>query len=431
MKPINTLVLTGLYSVTVFKHIALNGSQIALSSNLIQSILKGDCAEFFPELYGKKGVLFSHTTLTKFIDEEYLHDSFHLTSHIHRSIRTLSSGEQKKALLEYLLMNNPDFLMVDNPFDALDIDSVKVLKQRLYVLSNKMPIIQIFKRKSDLLPFIKSGMRIKNDNIIYSDTITNYLKKYSESKSFKLNGFIPSPLHKYEFVTNQLVDFRNVTVSYENRKILNNINWTIKRGEFWHLKGANGTGKTTILTMIYGDNPKAYGQNIYLFGKRKGSGENVWDIKKLVGYFSPSMMDLFKGKHSAEQMIVSGLTDSIGLYQKATNIQLNLAGEWLKLLGIYDKKQKPFFSLSQIHKRMILIARAMIKHPPLLILDEPSIGLDDFNTSILSVLINKMSEESSTAILYVSHRNKPQLKTKLTYQLTHTKNGSIGKIIGK
>jgi len=292
-----------------------------------------------------------------------------------------------------------------------------------------MPIIQVFKRKSDLLPFISYAMHIENDNIVYSNTIENYLLKYTNQKPYELSHSIPNPIETYILNTNTLVSFTNVNVSYEDRKILNNINWTVNKGEFWHLKGANGTGKTTLLTMINGDNPKAYGQNIYLFGKRKGTGENVWQIKKLVGYFTPSMMELFKGRHTAEQMIVSGITDSIGLYQKATNAQLHLAEEWLKLLDIYDKKQKPFFTLSQVHKRIILIARAMIKHPPLLILDEPSTGLDDYSTSMLSVLINKMSEESNTAILYVSHRSEPDLKPKLTFQLTQSVEGSIGEII--
>ena len=139
------------------------------------------------------------------------------------------------------------------------------------------------------------------------------------------------------------------------------------------------------------------------------------------------MMELFKGQHTAEQMVISGLTDSIGLYQQATYAQINLASQWLKLIGVYDKRHKPFFSLSQIQKRMVLIARAMIKHPPLLILDEPSTGLDDYSASMLSVLINKMSNESSTAILYVSHRGEPDLKPTLTYQLTKSENGSVGK----
>lgn len=415
--------------MTNFKHIALYGPKLALASSLIQNILKGDCTDHFPELKGKKGVLFSNTTLAKFIKEEFLYDTFDLTTNLNRSIRTLSSGEQKKALLEYLLKDNPQFLMIDNPFDALDVESVRVLKQKLDALSDTMPIIQVFKRRSDLLPFISNAMRIENDTIIYSDTIVNYLNKYTKRSPFKLNGSIPEPLDSYKLDTTTLVSFTDVTVLYEDRKTLNNINWRIKQGEFWHLKGANGTGKTTILTMINGDNPKAFGQSIYLFGIRKGSGENVWQIKKLVGYFTPAMMELFKGQHTAEQMVISGLTDSIGLYQQATYNQIDLAGQWLKLIGVYNMKDKPFFALSQIQKRMVLIARAMIKHPPLLILDEPSTGLDDYSASMLSVLINKMSRESSTAILYVSHRREPDLKPTLTYQLTKTEDGSIGKIV--
>ncbi|MDA3890567.1 MAG: ATP-binding cassette domain-containing protein [Salinivirgaceae bacterium] len=407
-------------------HTALNGENLAMNLPIINQILKGNCPDYFPELTGKKGVLFSNTTLAKFIEEEYLHEVYDLSVETKRSIRTFSSGEQKKALLNYLLSKKPDFLIVDNPFDALDVESVKNLKQKLNSLSVEMPIIQVFKRRSDLLPFISHAMRINNGKIVYSNGIEKYLEKYIPQNPFKLNGLIPSPLEHYNVKHDELIRFKNVNVNYGDRKILSNINWLIKPGDFWQLIGPNGSGKTTMLTMINGDNPKAFGENIELFGRKKGSGENVWQIKKLIGYFTPSMMELFKQRHSCEQMVVSGLMDSIGLYSKASDLQLHLAQKWLQLMGIYDKKDRPFISLSQVKQRMVLIARAMIKHPPLLILDEPSTGLDDYSASMLSTLINKMADESTTAILYVSHRNEPDLKPQYIYSLKPTKNGSVG-----
>jgi molybdate transport system ATP-binding protein len=412
-----------------FKHTAINGKNLAMSSPIIQQVLKGECLSYFPELVGKKGVLFSNTTLAKFIENEALHDAYNLTIDSKRSIRTFSSGEQKKALLSYLLNEKPDFLMLDNPFDALDTESVKNLKNKLNELSKQIPIIQVFKRRSDLLPFISHGMHLDGDQIFYADTIPLYLQKYDTPEAFFFNGTIPPPLNQYNINSDELVRFTNVDVYYEKRKILNTINWTIKPGEFWQLIGPNGSGKTTLLTMINGDNPKAYGQNIMLFGRQKGSGENVWQIKKYIGYFTPSMMELFKHRHSSEQMVVSGLVDSIGLYRKASELQMHLADRWLKLIGVYDLKKRPFISLSQVQQRMVLIARAMIKHPPLLILDEPSTGLDDYSAAMLSALINKMAEESNTSILYVSHRTEPDLNPKYIYKLSPTENGSAGEIV--
>ena len=162
--------------------------------------------------------------------------------------------------------------------------------------------------------------------------------------------------------------------------------------------------------MIDGDNPKAFGQDICLFGIKKGSGETVWDIKKNIGYFTPAMMELFKARrHTAQGMIIGGLLDSIGLYHIPTDAQKNIANQWLKLLALEKKEKQAFIDLSQVEQRLILIARAMVKHPPLLILDEPSNGLDDNAAQLLVSLINKIAQESNTALLYVSHRQEQGL----------------------
>jgi len=411
------------------KHVALNGDDLAMDSTFIKQLLKGECSEHFPELKGKRGVLFSNTTLAKFIEEEFRHDNFELTKSYGRSIRTLSSGEQKKALLEYLMDKQPGFIILDNPFDALDVASVKHLKARLENIAGQMTVIQVFKRKSDLLLFIKHAMRVDNGKVVFNDGIKQYLEKYEPEAEMHFSIEIPGPLHGQNVSYNELIKLNNVSVKYRERQILNKINWTIRAGEFWQLKGPNGSGKTTILTMINGDNPKAFGQNIELFGRRKGTGESVWEIKKKIGYFTPSMMELFKRRHTAEQMVISGFHDSIGLYHRPSEIQKHVANEWLKVLGLADKGNLAFVDLSQVHRRMVLIARAMIKHPPLLILDEPSTGLDDKSAAQLSALINKIAAESQTAILYVSHRTEPDLKPAFVFELKPTENGSVGEVV--
>ena len=181
--------------------------------------------------------------------------------------------------------------------------------------------------------------------------------------------------------------------------------------------------------MIYGDNPKAYGADLFLFGHKKGSGESVWDLKEKMGYFTPSMTEHFKTNDTVEQMIISGLVDSVGLYLKPSDRQKQLAQSWLKVLDLLEKKEEKFYRLSQINQRLVLIARAMIKHPPLLILDEPSTGLDDYSASLMVALINKIAQESTTAIIYVSHRKEEGLNPKFTYGLIDTGNGSIGDIL--
>src|SRR5690606_9277785 len=211
--------------------------------------------------------------------------------------------------------------------------------------------------------------------------------------------------------------------------ILKNINWKIRSGSFWQLIGKNGSGKTTLLSMIIGENNKGYGQELYIFGKKKGSGESIWDIKKNIGYFTPSMVDKFSGHHSAINMLISGLTDSVGLYLRPTEVQLQLAKEWLRLINMLDLKDVYFHDLSMGQQRLLMTVRAMIKHPPLLILDEPTAGLDDQSAALFVALTNKIAEESRTAIIFVSHREEPGLRPQYIFQLEQTEQGSEGKIV--
>jgi molybdate transport system ATP-binding protein len=179
--------------------------------------------------------------------------------------------------------------------------------------------------------------------------------------------------------------------------------------------------------MITGDNVKGYGQQLYIFGRKKGSGESVWSIKEKVGYLTPAMIDLFSTRHTLLQMIVSGFVDSIGLYTVASDMQLRTAYEWLQLLQLQHKAQLPFSKLTQGEQRLALVARAMVKHPPLLILDEPLMGLDDVNTEKIIQLINKLAAETSTAVLYVSHQTEKNMQAQKIFELVKTENGSVGK----
>jgi molybdate transport system ATP-binding protein len=179
------------------------------------------------------------------------------------------------------------------------------------------------------------------------------------------------------------------------------------------LVGPNGAGKTTLLSMITGDNPKGYGQDFYLFGRKKGSGETVWDIKKKVGYFTPAIAEQFSRYHTLGQMINSGFFDSICLYTKPSDLQIKLSDDWLELIEMSHLKETPFCLLTLGQQRMALVARAMVKHPPLMILDEPIAGLDDYNAKVVISLITKIASESKTAILYVSHIQEEDLKPQL------------------
>ncbi|MFD0988498.1 ATP-binding cassette domain-containing protein [Mariniflexile jejuense] len=370
-----------------------------------------------------KGELFSEITLNKFIEEEIIHGHFNVTTTTSNSLLHSSEGERKQALLQHIISKKPDYIIVDNVFGNLDVAKQAAIEKELTRLSNSVQIIQITNRVAEILPFITTIYQLHEGNLVAFKPFTASTK----NETLQFVEALPKAYYPVSKNFNPLVKFDKVSVSYNNRPILNNISWEINHGEFWQLIGANGSGKSTLLSMIYGDNPKAFGQNITLFGVKKGSGESVWDLKRKIGYFSSEMLRGFKRLDSIANMIVSGFFDSVGLYKEPTNEQIKITEQWLRVLKMYDNRKENFLDLSKGHQRLVLIARAMVKHPPLLILDEPTNGLDDFDIKLFSELINKIAKETDTAILYVSHRKEAGLNPEFVYELVQNDFGSEGR----
>lgn len=399
-----------------------NSNKLSFINTIVQKKAIGILA-FLNDL---EGVLFSEITLNEFIENESRFGNSNITKPENRDISTFSGGEQKKALLKYCLSKNTDYIILDNPFDNLDIKSKQDLAELFKNIGDKI-VVQLINRNKDLLPFIDNAISIDEDNnLLFYENVGQYLKENNTESSIYLSK-IPAANHAQNAAFEELISFKNVSVSYNGKPIISEINWTIKTGEFWQLVGPNGAGKTTLLSIIIGDNPKAYGQNISLFGHKKGTGESVADLKKNIGYFTPSMTTLFARTTSVEHMIVSGIFDSIGLYSIPSERHLRLANEWINVLNMKALAKIKFHKLTIGQQRIIMIARAMIKHPLLLILDEPTAGLDDHNALLVTTLINKIAQESTTAIIYVSHRKEAGLEPGLVFELTASENGSTGK----
>jgi molybdate transport system ATP-binding protein len=195
----------------------------------------------------------------------------------------------------------------------------------------------------------------------------------------------------------------DVAVIYGGKPILKDINWVVNRGEKWNISGSNGAGKSTLLSLITADNPQAYANEIYLFDKKRGSGESIWDIKKLIGFISPEMHLYFEHVATVFETIASGLFDTIGLFRKINETQVKYVDQWLEILSLQPFKHKNLNQLSLGQQRLILLARALIKNPPLLILDEPCQGLDSDQIENFKHIVDRICLHFDTTVIYVSH----------------------------
>lgn len=410
------------------KHIGLYISNTADKKSLLKLIMQNQFLNNVIDLSVLKGVLFSFITIEKLIDEEFRHDKFIVQTDENTSLSTMSSGQQRKALLAWQIAQKPDYMILDDVYSNVDKATQQHITNTLSELSQTTLMIQLFFRKRDLLPCIDVVYTVEEQNKIVSE---------QSADNFRIQAIQTADTHKFKLPTiyteclttaDPLIELHNISVKYEEKQVLNDVNWTIRKGEFWQLVGPNGAGKSTLISMITGDNPKAYGQNMILFGRKKGSGETIWDIKRQIGYFTPLMIHQFTRVDTVENMIISGLNDSVGLYVTASDIQKDIARSWLEMLGPAFYK-KNFQQLSIGQQRMVMVARAMVKHPPLLILDEPTIELDDENSRLFIDMVKAIASEKELAIIYVSHRDEDDLQPDKVFELVKTESGYTGKVI--
>ncbi len=192
-----------------------------------------------------------------------------------------------------------------------------------------------------------------------------------------------------------------MNVSYGERAILRDVSWTVRAGERWAVLGPNGSGKTTLLSLLCGDHPQAYANDLWLFGRKRGSGESIWDIKRHIGLVSPELHLYFSEPLTAFQTAATGFFDVLAR-RPTTLAQDALVRSLFDEFGLTDLGERPFARLSLGEQRLVLLLRALVKRPPLLILDEPFQAIDTRLTARVRDWLDHRLGPDQT-LLFVSH----------------------------
>lgn len=327
----------------------------------------------------------------------------------------LSNGEQRKLLIINALLHNPRLLALVEPFGGLDVQTRAILKtiiSRLMQLG--MPVFVLVSRPDELPEGATHLLLMEKDRILQAGPKEVVLQ---HSVAQQLAGSVepvtpriqPSPRAieiRQEPIpsgTEPIVELKDVTFRVEDKLILDHINWTIYPGENWALLGPNGSGKTSLLSLIQGDHPLAYSLNIRVLGKLYRSTRELWKIRQQMGWLSLELHLLYPGERTCENVICSGFSHSMGLYTPPNAEQREEAQSMIKLLGLLHIASQLFEDVSEGDQRMVLLARAMVHHPRLLMIDEGCQGLDaDYRQRLLDT-VDWGVKTLGTTLIFVTH----------------------------
>ncbi len=335
--------------------------------------------------------------------------AFRLEALSERGYRLLSTGEARKVLLLQVVLSAPSLLILDDPFDGLDRAACAELAQAIIHVAEHLPVLVVGTFGARDLPFPPAALRevvlIVERRLSFRGTPQAFLECASEGAPHRS----PPPVELgswYEPLDPgvPLVQLRAGSVRYGEQVVFEQLDFSVAAGQHTLIEGPNGSGKSSLLEMITGDHPQAYNNDLHLFGRRRGSGETVWDIKKNVGVVSARLHRDYRVGGSVEEVLLSGLFDSIGLYQKPEPSHRARARAWLAWLELGLAPSAAFRELSFGHQRLVLIARAAIKVPPLVVMDEPTSGLDTDNRARALDLVESLCAQRKSTVLMVTHR---------------------------
>ncbi len=303
---------------------------------------------------------------------------------------TLSNGQTRRARLARAMLGAPELLVLDDPFIGLDSAARADLAALLHELVNDGKRLVLICREDAVPGWVTNVLRL----ISRAGGVSPLLSEVAPLATKSNRGLTPPPRQ-------EVIDLRDVTVSHSGHTILDRVSWTVRTGERWALLGPNGSGKTTLLSLLCGDHPQAYSNDVKLFGRRRGTGETIWDVKRNVGLLSPEFHLYFTQPLTADRAAATGFFDTLA-DRKTTAEQDDRVKELFAAFRIEHLADRAFKCLSTGEQRLVLLVRALVKHPPLVILDEPFQGLDSEATARCRDWLDRELGDDQT-LLFVTH----------------------------
>jgi molybdate transport system ATP-binding protein len=307
-----------------------------------------------------------------------------------------------------------ELLVCDNPFDSLDEGSCTALSSALASLAQQnINVLLILNNRQDIPDWCQKVAFIERGDLeVIGELNSEETKRQLDALLVPLpdNIMWPKTINTLaDYTSPYIVKLTNGKVHYSGVNVFENLNVTIKPLQHTLITGKNGSGKSTLMQLITGDCTQCYSNDIEVLGFKRGSGESIWQLKENMGIVSSEFHRQYRVKGELLTVVLSGFFDSVGLYQKPENYQIDIARQWLNMVGLLDHQHAMFQDLSYGEQRLALIARALVKSPYLLILDEPTQGLDEINRHRVLNFLEILVQQKHSTLILVSHRRDEHL----------------------
>ena len=338
-----------------------------------------------------------------------VYETFNLAALGKKHLLKLSHGESKRLRVGGALLKNPRLLLLDNPFAGLDAGTRDEFENIFRQIARSGISIVMVTSPHEIpraITHVAVLGRNKKLNVCERKAFTPALEEAPCREMIDTVGLRRLMGEREPLPGDVLVSMKKVRVAYGDVLVLDNVSWEIKQGQRWALSGPNGSGKSTLLSLIYGDHPQAYANEIALFNRKRGTGDTIWDIKKKIGFMSPELHQYFPHNFTCQQVVESGFYDTIGLFSKSRPENREIASRWMEILDLSGIQEAALCEVSTSQQRRCLLARALVKNPYLLLLDEPCIGFDRQQQQKFKNIVDGMAQTGDLTLVYVTHQQE-------------------------